>query len=169
MGARTGARTAKLRAHDPGATPLLIQWRGASGRGPKGTANAFPMAWGLRGAVLDMRQAMGESWKVVMSHVLPQKMARRCRNGRDARCPSEAARVPLPRGEGGAGARQSARVVPVGECGRAAARPSRREWRQWGEGGFGRATCDRRRAKVVHVARRLSHVLRVPIDLTRLV
>ena len=50
LGARTGARTAKLRAHDPRVKPLLIQWRGAFRVGrPKGTANAFLLAGGLRG------------------------------------------------------------------------------------------------------------------------
>jgi len=36
-------------------------------------------------------------------------------NGQDARCPSEAARVPLPRGEGRAPARPPAREAPVGK------------------------------------------------------
>ena len=44
-------------------------------------------------------------------------------NAQDARCPNEAAGVPLPRGEGRAAARPPARVVPAGECGRAGARP----------------------------------------------
>ncbi len=37
-------------------------------------------------------------------------------NAQDARCPSEAAGVPLPRGEGRAAARPPARVVPVGDA-----------------------------------------------------
>ena len=57
LGARTEARTAKLRAHGPRAKLLWIHLRGAfGGWGPSGKAIVDPFAWSFRGV-----EAFGQS------------------------------------------------------------------------------------------------------------